>query len=74
MLERERQVPYDNIYEWMQNSTLMNLSMRQNQTHRRREQTCGYWARKREGWIGSLGLADAIIYTDGMNKQQNPNL
>ena len=38
----------------------MNLSMKQKQTHRHREQTCGCqggggW----EGWIGSLGLADA---------------
>ena len=40
--------------------TQMNLSMKQKQTHRHREQTCacqgGGWVR--EGWSGSLGLAD----------------
>ena len=38
----------------------MNVSMKQKQTHRYREQTCGCkgWELE-EGWIGSLGLADA---------------
>ena len=39
----------------------MNLSTKQNQTHR--DQTCGcQGAGGREGWIGSLGLADANNY------------
>ena len=51
--------------------TQVNLSVKQKQTHRHREQTCdcqvgGVWG---EGWIGSLGLADeTIIYR--MDKQQ----
>ena len=34
---------------------------RKKQTHRHREQTCGCQGGEtvREGWIGSLGLADA---------------
>ena len=42
----------------------MNLSMRQKQTQRHREQTCGCQGGKkvRDGWIGSLGLADANYY------------
>ena len=41
--------------------TQMNLSIKQKQTHRHREQACGCQAggEVREGWIGSLGLADA---------------
>ena len=46
------------------NMTQMNLFMKQKETHRHREQTCGYqegeWVG--EGWIGSLGLADANYY------------
>ena len=39
----------------------MNLSMKQKQTHRCREQTCGCQGGERvgEGWNGRLGLADA---------------
>ena len=39
----------------------MNLSMKQKQTHRHRGQTCGCQGGSgvREGWIGSLGFADA---------------
>ena len=37
--------------------TQVNLSTKQKQTHR--EQTCGCQG---EGWIGSLGLADANCY------------
>ena len=42
----------------------MNLSMKQKQTHRNREQICGGQGGGRvgEGWIGSLGLADANYY------------
>ena len=43
----------------------MNLSMNQKQTHRHREQTCGCQeGGVGEGWIGSLGLADANYYTE----------
>ena len=38
-----------------------NLFTKQKQTHRHREQTCGCQG-VREGWIGSLGLADANYY------------
>ena len=42
----------------------MNISMKQKQTHRHREQTCGFQGEGRgEGRIGSLGLAnETIIY------------
>ena len=42
----------------------MNLSMKQKQTHRHREQICGHQGGEEvgEGWIGSLGLADASYY------------
>ena len=41
----------------------MNLFMKQKQTHRRREHTCGcQGGRGVEGWTGSLGLADANYY------------
>ena len=41
----------------------MNLSTKQNQTHRHREQTCGYkrWE-LRAAWTGSLGLVVANYY------------
>ena len=42
----------------------MNLPMKQKQTHGHREQTCGCQGGEGvgEGWIGSLGLADANHY------------
>ena len=42
----------------------MNLSTKQKQTHRYREQTCGCQGGGVVGeeWIGSLGLADAHYY------------
>jgi len=42
----------------------MNLSTKQKQNHRLREQTCGCQGGRvvRQGWIGSLGLADAKYY------------
>ena len=46
------------------NMTQMNLSVKQKQTNRHREQTCGCqggWSLE-EGWMGSLGLADANYY------------
>ena len=44
--------------------TQMNLSMKQKETHRHREQTCRCQERGGigEGWIRSLGLADANYY------------
>ena len=44
--------------------TQLNLSMKQKQTHICREQTCGCQGGGgvREGWIGSLGLADGNYY------------
>ena len=41
----------------------MNLSTKQKQTHRRREQTCGCQEGGGVG-IGSLGLRDANYYTE----------
>ena len=42
----------------------MNLPTKQKQTHRHREQTggCRGGGGVGEGWIGSLGLADANYY------------
>ena len=41
----------------------MNPSMKQKQTHRRREQTQGcHGGDVEEGRIGSLGVADATLY------------
>ena len=42
----------------------MNISMKQKQTHKYREQTCGCQrgGTVGEGWIGSSGLADANYY------------
>ena len=49
----------------IQNTTPVNISMKQKQTHRYREQTCGFqgggWVGK--GRTGSLGLADVNCYT-----------
>ena len=42
----------------------MNFSMKQKQTHRHREQTCGCQVGEgaQEGWAGSLGLAGVNCY------------
>ena len=50
----------------IENMTQMNLSTKQKQTHRRREQTCGCQGGGvvGEGWSGSLGLADANYYIE----------
>ena len=42
----------------------MNVSMKQKQTHRYKEQICGCQTGRRvgEGWSGNLGLADANYY------------
>ena len=44
--------------------TQMNLFMKQKQTHRHREQICSCQGGggAGEGWVGSLGLADANYY------------
>ena len=44
--------------------TQMNLSTKQQQTHRHREQTCGCHGGGRlgEGWSGKLGLVDVNYY------------
>ena len=39
--ERERQIPYHITYMWNLNMAQMNLSTKQKQTHRHRQQTCG---------------------------------
>ena len=44
--------------------TQMNLSTKEKQTHKHREQTCGCQGGMGEGWIGSLGLADANYYIE----------
>ena len=52
--------------------TQMNPSTKQKQTCRHREQTCGCQGRGGwgEGWIGSLGLADAnYLYTEWINNK-----
>ena len=42
----------------------MNLSAKQKQTHRDKEQICGCQGiGEREGWTGSLGLVDTNYYT-----------
>ena len=40
----------------------MNLSMKQKQTHRHRDRTCGFQVRVGGGMDGSLGLTDANYY------------
>ena len=44
----------------------MNLSTKQRQTHRHREQTCGCQGGEGlvEAWSGGLGLADANYYIE----------
>ena len=51
--------------------TQMNLSMKQKQTHRHREQTCGCQKGGEVGeWgIGSLGVADALLYIEWINNK-----
>ena len=40
----------------------MNLSVKQNQTHRHREKTCDCQGGVGEGRLGSLGLVDENYY------------
>ena len=63
--EREKQIPYDITYMWIlkyDTNEEMNLSMKQKQSHGYREQTGGRVLR--EGWSGSLGLADVSFYIE----------
>ena len=46
-----------------------NISTKKKQTHRHKDQICGYQGVRTEGWIGSLGLTDASYYTQRMDKQ-----
>ena len=61
--ERERQIPYNITYVWnLKRHT--NELIYETQSHRHREQTCDCQegGGVGEGWIGSLGLADANYY------------
>ena len=50
--------------------TQMDLSTKQKQTHRHREQICGcHGGGEREGWSGSLGLADANDYIEWISNK-----
>ena len=60
--ERERQIPYDITSIWnLKYDT--NLSTKQKQSHRHREQTCGCQEAEgvEEGRTGNLGLAEVTI-------------
>ena len=54
--ERERQISYDIIYMWSLKYDT-NMSIKQEQTHRHREQTCSGQGASREGRDG-LGVWD----------------
>ena len=62
--ERERQIPYDITYMWEQNMTQMNLCMKQKETHRHREHSCGCQGGGGVGgwWTESIGLVNANYY------------
>ena len=50
--------------------TQMNLSVKQKQDRRHREQTGGCQGRGCEGWIGRLGLADvSFLYVGWINNK-----
>ena len=53
MPDRERQISYDITYMWNIKYDKMNLSTKQKQTHRHREQTCGCLGGA--GWGGMDG-------------------
>ena len=52
--------------------TQRNLSMKQKQTHRHREQACGCQGGESEGQGGIWSLGQTIIYR--MDKQQGPTV
>ena len=60
-------------YHLYMESKQRNLSMKQKQTCRHREQTCVCWGGReiREGWTGSLVLADAN-FIHRMDRQHGP--
>ena len=60
--ERERQISCDITYMW---NRKYDTNLKQKQTHRHREETCGCQGRGGvgEGCIGSLGLADINYFT-----------
>ena len=43
--------------------TQVNISTKKEQTHRHKDQICGYQGVRAGGWIGSVGLTDASYYT-----------
>ena len=63
------------FFQALKNEHFRNLSMKEKQTQRHREQICGCQGEGgyRGGWGGSLRLADAN-YTERMNKQQGPTV
>ena len=53
------QIPYDSTYMWNLKYDTMDIFMKQNQTHRHREETHGHQrGNTGEGWIGSWALAN----------------
>ena len=54
----------------------MNILAKQKQTHRYKEQTCGFQGPRmvEEGWSESLALADANSHINTMDKQQGPTI
>ena len=61
----EKEIPYDITDVWNLNITQMNLSMKEKQTHKHREQTCDCQGEGGgEKWIRNLGLADASYHTE----------
>ena len=54
--------PYDTTYMWNLKYDRNNLSTKQKQTHRHREQTCGCQRGQGEGRTGNLGLTDISYY------------
>ena len=65
--ERERQLSYDITYMWNVNTKQMNVSTKQKQIQRYREQTL-WLPRERGGGEGmdwEFGLADASYIQDG---------
>ena len=62
--EREMQIPYDMTSMWTLKYAQMNLSTKQQQTHRHREQTCGCQRLEGgSGMDGEFGLVDANHYS-----------
>ena len=53
--------------------TQMNLSTKQRQSYRYGEQACGCRGGVGDGWVGSLGLANAIFYTEEINNKVLPH-